>query len=62
MPGFFDIDFILADSGTPFVIETNMRRTVGIHAYDVARRMFGKNGRKIVLSCLRITSVTERRG
>lgn len=40
--GFFDIDFIISRNGTPFPIETNMRRTGGTHVYDVAKTLFGK--------------------
>ncbi|MFH1392530.1 MAG: hypothetical protein ABIG90_02520 [bacterium] len=30
--GFFDIDFVLSkENGTPYIIETNMRRTGGTH-------------------------------
>lgn len=40
--GFFDIDFVLSkEDGTPYIIETNMRRTGGTHIFDVARLIFG---------------------
>jgi len=40
--GFFDIDFVLSKKdGTPYIIETNMRRTGGTHIFDVARLIFG---------------------
>ena len=41
--GFFDIDFVVSEKGTPYVIETNMRRTGGTHAYDTAKHIFGNN-------------------
>jgi len=46
--GFFDIDFVLSkENGTPYIIETNMRRTGGTHIFDVARLIFGdKWGKK----------------
>lgn len=40
--GFFDIDFVLSkEDGTPYIIETNMRRTGGTHIFDVVRLIFG---------------------
>lgn len=44
--GFFDIDFILSDNNTLYIIETNMRRTGGTHVYDVANSIYGKNWEK----------------
>jgi len=42
--GFFDIDFVLSKkNGTPYIIETNMRRTGGTHIFDTARAVFGNN-------------------
>lgn len=39
--GFFDIDFVLSKKGgTPYIIETNMRRTGGTHIFDTARSIF----------------------
>jgi hypothetical protein len=40
--GFFDIDFVLSkENGTPYIIETNMRRTGGTHIFDVVRLVLG---------------------
>ena len=44
--GFFDIDFILSNNNNLYIIETNMRRTGGTHAYDIAKTLFGKNWEK----------------
>ena len=42
--GFFDIDFVLSGKNqTPYIIETNMRRTGGTHIFDTAKSIFGKN-------------------
>ena len=41
--GFFDIDFIISRKGSPYVIETNTRRTGGTHVYDVVKTIFGKD-------------------
>ncbi|MBN2642640.1 MAG: ATP-grasp domain-containing protein, partial [Victivallales bacterium] len=51
--GFFDIDFVLSEKdGTPYIIETNTRRTGGTHIFDVARSVFGKGwkNRTFILS------------
>lgn len=39
--GFFDIDFIISESGDPFILETNMRRTGGTHVYDTVKKLIG---------------------
>jgi len=45
--GFFDIDFVLSkENGTPYIIETNMRRTGGTHVFDVARLIFGQKWKR----------------
>lgn len=44
--GFFDIDFILSENGTPYVIETNMRRTGGTHVYDAVKTLLGSSFEK----------------
>lgn len=44
--GFFDIDFVLSNNKTPFIIETNMRRTGGTHVYDAAKKILGRNWKK----------------
>lgn len=41
--GFFDIDFIVSTNGTPYPIETNVRRTGGTHVFDLTKHLFGKN-------------------
>ena len=42
--GFFDIDFVLSGKNqTPYIIETNMRRTGGTHIFDTAKSIFGEN-------------------
>jgi hypothetical protein len=39
--GFFDIDFIVSKDGTPYPIETNVRRTGGTHVYDLTKKIYG---------------------
>lgn len=42
--GFFDIDFVLSKKdNTPYIIETNMRRTGGTHVYDAVKTIFGED-------------------
>jgi hypothetical protein len=42
--GFFDIDFVLSkEDGTPYIIETNMRRTGGTHIFDSVNAIFGED-------------------
>lgn len=50
--GFFDIDFIVSEGGTPYPIETNVRRTGGTHVFDLSKYIFGKDWFKktVVLS------------
>lgn len=35
--GFFDVDFVLSKDGTPYAIESNMRRTGGTHTYGLMK-------------------------
>lgn len=44
--GYFDIDFILSKDNTPYIIETNMRRTGGTHVFDAVRNIFGERWEK----------------
>jgi len=40
----YDIDFVLSGKNqTPYIIETNMRRTGGTHIFDTAKSIFGED-------------------
>lgn len=41
--GYFEIDCVLSRSGRLYPLESNVRRTGGTHAYELALRLLGKN-------------------
>lgn len=41
--GFFEIDFVQGSDGKTYPLESNLRRTGGTHAYELALRLLGKN-------------------
>lgn len=39
--GYFDIDFVFGKNGRLYALESNVRRTGGTHAFELARRLLG---------------------
>lgn len=62
--GYFDVDFVVDRSFTPFMVEANCRRTGGTHAHDLAQHLFGPGYQQqtAVLSrnAVRLTRGTRR--